>query len=319
MSQSPPKARIYLENNPKVERLVPELAAVIGLNESIMLLQIDFWIGSSNNFEDGQYWTYQSVRDMQKKAFPYWSIATITRIIVNLEAEKLITVGNFNKRKGDTTRWFALNVDGLKKLGEKVACIKVIQGVFQNETPITQNETTLPENTTDIKDKDSAPQADAVPVLEVVKPKQRTPDPIFDAVTLHIFEIEDVNTEGGRIGKISNWLSGKYAGKGVERVGKISKPAEVEHILQFADHCKRKGINPPLDFVKFVENWRKWATALKQKAAAPAWIPVTPAAAEPSTPALSAEQRAAMLAQSRQRRGALVGQMTTNTDMEEAS
>lgn len=163
-----PKPRIYLENTPTVERLVPALAVAIGLNESIMLLQIDFWIGQTDNFIDGKYWTYQSVRDMHTKAFPYWSIATINRTVASLQTQGLLHTANYNKRKGDKTRWFALNFEGLKKLGEKVPSISVIHGVFQNETPITQNETpsaqnetTLPEITTEnTTEREIAPAAE---------------------------------------------------------------------------------------------------------------------------------------------------------------
>ena len=89
---------------------------------------------------------------------------------------------------------------------------------------------------------------------------KREPDPIFDAVALHIFEINDTNAEGGRIAKIANWLKGSYDGRGKQKVGKISAPAEVKHIEAFAQHCKTQGITPPYDFVRFVENWRKWAS-----------------------------------------------------------
>lgn len=169
--------------------------------------------------------------------------------------------------------------------------------------------------------KDAAPENGAVPELKVLKadkPKtERQPDPIFDAVTLHIFGIQDSNAEGGRIAKISNWLSGKYAGKGIEKVGKISNPVEVHHVQQFAEYCKQRGINPPLDFVKFVENWRKWASALKQRTQVPAWQPAS-TQAEQSKPELSAAERNAMLAEMRQRRSSLVQNMSVNAELEEA-
>lgn len=90
----------------------------------------------------------------------------------------------------------------------------------------------------------------------------RTRDLIFDAVALG-HGMTEVNGAGGRIGKISNWLKGTYQGKGAEKVEFISSPATVEHInIFFADWKKdHKGIDPPLDFIKFVEHWRKWAGA----------------------------------------------------------
>lgn len=88
---------------------------------------------------------------------------------------------------------------------------------------------------------------------------------LFTAVAKHIYAIdgEDVNGAGGRIGKISNWLAGKYAGRGENKVGKISHPASPEHVARFAAWYKNEhpGVSTPRDFVKFVESWREWATA----------------------------------------------------------
>ncbi len=119
------------------------------------------------------------------------------------------------------------------------------------------------------EESDSAPQADAVSPPNVVqfptpppKPKkQREPDPLFDAVKEHVFGIEG-EAAGGRIGIISSWLAGKNEGKRGEKVGLISKPAEPQHVKMFAEWCERKGYSAPHDLVKFVENWRKWATEM---------------------------------------------------------
>ena len=50
------------------------LAREIGLNEALILQQINYWIEinkkSGNNFCDGRYWTYNSIRAWQEKAMP---------------------------------------------------------------------------------------------------------------------------------------------------------------------------------------------------------------------------------------------------------
>lgn len=141
--------------NPTVTRIIPELAKEIGLNESIVLLQISYWIGISKNVRDGVYWTYHSLREMQKDAFPYWSIETIRRTIKSLVDSGYIVIGNYNRRKGDNTQWFALEPDKLSSL-KSVIVVAVSEGgvskrdrVSQDETPPQQNETTLPETTTE--------------------------------------------------------------------------------------------------------------------------------------------------------------------------
>ena len=68
------KKRIFTLNEPNAPRINPALAKEIGLNESLILLQIEFWISISNNEREGKRWTYQSVRDMQEKSFSFWKI-----------------------------------------------------------------------------------------------------------------------------------------------------------------------------------------------------------------------------------------------------
>ena len=173
--------RIFILNEPVSPRINPALAVEIGLNESIVLLQIEYWISVSQHFIDGQRWTYQSVREMQKKVFPFWSIATINRTVQSLLQKGYIIEGNFNKAKYDKTRWFALNFEKLSEL--KSIAIQYDTGVFQNETRSTQNEThstqnetTIPEttteNTTEIDNilsfEEIEPQKDVIPYQEIV-------------------------------------------------------------------------------------------------------------------------------------------------------
>ena len=167
----PPKPIIQTDADPTVTRIFPSLAAEIGLNESIVLLQIAYWIKTKNNLEDGQWWTYQSVREMQRDKFPYWSVATINRIINNLvEKQYLHATDKYNQKRYDKTRWFALNVDGLRKLdsitlqfedGKRPVSKRSTLSQndtrsnqfdtrsTQNETRSAQNETTIPETPTE--------------------------------------------------------------------------------------------------------------------------------------------------------------------------
>ena len=154
----PKRERIFILNE-TILRTSPTLACEIGLNESMMLLQIDFWISIANNFHEGRYWTYQSTRDVQAKAFPFWSLDTINRTINKLISKQYVVVGNFNKAHYDRTRWFALNVDKLselKSIAIKKAEIQPGSATTQNRTRSnqnrthsSQNHTTIPKNTTE--------------------------------------------------------------------------------------------------------------------------------------------------------------------------
>jgi len=148
-------------------RIYPELADEIGIYESMLLLQLEFWISNSSTDEiDGKRWTYQSTTDMKEKAFNWLSRNTINRMVSSLIDKKLIYVGSFNKSKYDKTRWFALNYDTINTLdsvnlidnknGKSVSqsASSVSQndtGSVQNDTGSVQNSTTIPENTTENK------------------------------------------------------------------------------------------------------------------------------------------------------------------------
>jgi len=154
------KGRIYIPNQ-NMPRICPDLAEEIGLNESILLLQLDYWLSVAGKERDDREWVYESLSDIQT-AFPFWSRATINRAIHSLEDAGLITTTDkYNRRKGDKTRWFALNYAVIAALSSVlVTGIEVSQndtpvskrdgvsqnetGVSQNETGVSQNETTLP-------------------------------------------------------------------------------------------------------------------------------------------------------------------------------
>jgi hypothetical protein len=146
--------RLFDLKGQKLALLSPKLAVEIGLNESLFLLQLDYLIAISNHEKEGQRWTYQSVTDIGKM-FPFWSRATINRVIKSLENRGLINVGNFNRKKYDKTRWFAINIGEAAKL-ESIKMVNREQWPFQDglclapiETHSDHIETTIPNITTD--------------------------------------------------------------------------------------------------------------------------------------------------------------------------
>lgn len=178
--------RLLTLNDPHAMRINAALASEIGLNESIVLLQIEFLISISKHERDGRMWTYQSTRDLQENYFSWWSTATINRAIANLEERGLIIIGNYNGHKYDRTRWFALNAEGINALKSvRLIDAEPIEPICddeadmpthdeqcstQNETPSTQNETrstqdepTIPEITSETTSTTSRRDANASP------------------------------------------------------------------------------------------------------------------------------------------------------------
>lgn len=149
--------RLLFDKNPLV--INTELAVKIGLNESVILQQIHYWIEinreSGKNFYDGYYWTFNSYAEWQKQ-FPFWSVRTIRRIISSLESLNLLVSENYNKYKIDRTKWYRINYEALEMPDNShVAILATPTGQNgQTNRPKWTNEqanldTPLPETTTE--------------------------------------------------------------------------------------------------------------------------------------------------------------------------
>ena len=59
-----------LENNFHTHLVIPELAEELGLDESIVLQQIHYWITKSGKLINDEFWIYNTFEDW-KKQFKY--------------------------------------------------------------------------------------------------------------------------------------------------------------------------------------------------------------------------------------------------------
>ncbi|WP_238941809.1 hypothetical protein [Bacillus sp. REN10] len=106
-------SKLLLDERPLV--IIPSLATKIGLNESIILQQVHYWLQSSEHEHDGRKWVYNTYEQWQEH-FPFWSISTIRRSIKSLEDAGLLIAGNFNKRKSDKTKWYSIDFEKVEGL-----------------------------------------------------------------------------------------------------------------------------------------------------------------------------------------------------------
>ncbi|MCA1029682.1 DnaD domain protein [Bacillus timonensis] len=106
-------SHLLLQEHPLV--VIPSLATTFGLNESIVLQQIHYWLDKSKHEHDGHKWIYNSYEEWQLQ-FPFWSVSTIRRTITKLEKLGLIVTGNFNRNKIDQTKWYRLNYEMFEQL-----------------------------------------------------------------------------------------------------------------------------------------------------------------------------------------------------------
>ena len=124
-----------------------DLAAEFGLNESIVLQQLNYWLnGKSAKFIDGRYWIYNSYKQWQKDNFPFWSLATVRRAIESCEKQGLVITANYNRAGFDKTKWYSIDYQKVNKsMSKRVAqneqtdCSKRANGVAQNEQTNTRD------------------------------------------------------------------------------------------------------------------------------------------------------------------------------------
>lgn len=103
---------LLLDEHPLL--VMPTLATLIGLNESIVLQQVHYWLKTKEKTEqdyiDGHYWVYNSYERWQKQ-FPFFSLRTLRRVFTSLEKKGLLISGNYNKAGFDKTKWYTIDYD----------------------------------------------------------------------------------------------------------------------------------------------------------------------------------------------------------------
>jgi hypothetical protein len=130
-------AKLLLNEQPLV--VLPELACKIGLNEAIILQQLNYWLNKSTRSYDGRTWVYNTYSDWQKQ-FPWWSISTIKRSLSTLKKMGLIITGNYNLLPQDRTIWYTIDFDKINELANKKDNAGNEPGEEPGEEPLGQNE-----------------------------------------------------------------------------------------------------------------------------------------------------------------------------------
>jgi hypothetical protein len=121
-----PERSTYLINEYPI-MVYPSLAEALGLNESIVVQQVHYWVGKKPKTRDGFNWTYNSYTEW-KKQFPFWSERSIQYIFRRLEIKKILITGKFNKLPQDRTKWYRVNYQELDKI-----CMTMTQSLRQHD------------------------------------------------------------------------------------------------------------------------------------------------------------------------------------------
>ncbi len=108
----PPRSSSLLIAEPPLI-VLPTLATLAGLNEAIFLQQLHYWILRSGKERDGRLWIYNTYDEWQAQ-LPFWSRATLRRIVNGLEERGLIlSTDVYNASKVEKSSWPRMtNVSG---------------------------------------------------------------------------------------------------------------------------------------------------------------------------------------------------------------
>lgn len=88
-----------------------ELAERIGLNQAIVLQQLNYWITGTSSGEEfeGRKWVYNTFEAWQAENFPFWSVDTVKRTFTQLKKAGLIDVEQLRKSQHDHTNFYTIN------------------------------------------------------------------------------------------------------------------------------------------------------------------------------------------------------------------
>ena len=151
-------SRHLMESSPML--VYPKLAKALGLNESIILQQIEYWLKTSKHIIDGRRWIYNTIEEWAEQ-FIWCDKRTVRRCLDKLRSCGILLTGNFNKRQADRTLWYSIDYEALDRyvdtvLMEGTKCPddvdKMSECSIGTKCPddVDKMCTALPENTTEI-------------------------------------------------------------------------------------------------------------------------------------------------------------------------
>lgn len=88
------------------------VAEKFGVDGAVFIARMQYWIeknaANDRHFHAGRYWTYNSLRALEK-LFPFWSRRQIERVVKNLKETGVLLTANYAKDSHDRTLFYALD------------------------------------------------------------------------------------------------------------------------------------------------------------------------------------------------------------------
>ena len=104
-------AKLLIDEPPL--QLLPTLAALIGLNEAIVIQQLHYRLQLLRESREDRKWVCDCYEDWRHQ-FPFWSASTIKRAFISLEKKGLITSRQFEKNERSMRKWYSINYTALE-------------------------------------------------------------------------------------------------------------------------------------------------------------------------------------------------------------
>jgi hypothetical protein len=116
---APHDAYNFIKTHFSPQLIIPELAKVIGLDESVVLLQIHYWLQKSQHVIDNSVWVYNTFEQWQEQ-FSYWSLSKIKRVFDSLHKTGLVISQKKKRHSGCHTKWYSIDYPKFYALLEKI-------------------------------------------------------------------------------------------------------------------------------------------------------------------------------------------------------
>jgi len=105
--------KLLLDEHPLI--VLPTLACVIGLNESLFLQQLHYWLLKSTTIFDNQKWVYKTIEEWEKE-FPFWSKSTLKRAIASLKKREILIVKKLSQNRRERINYYAIEYNLLNQI-----------------------------------------------------------------------------------------------------------------------------------------------------------------------------------------------------------
>lgn len=119
--------------------VLPTLAEKIGLNEAIVLQQVQYWLSNpkAGIMHDGHKWVHNTYAEWAEN-FPFWSESGVKKIILRLEHMGLLVSAQTSPNPYDHTKSYRINYDNLD---ERIAHVELEESALRQHSQSPDDET----------------------------------------------------------------------------------------------------------------------------------------------------------------------------------